>query len=211
MLNSNDKGAIAEQEIMCQAVRLGVPVLKPVAEHGRVDLAFDIAGRIWRIQCKWGALAPEGDVIMARVGTSRCTPNGYVRTTYSEQEVDLFGIYCGDLDRCFLVPIAVVNGKHYLHLRVTPPLNGQLACINLAANFEFEGAIAQLGERSAGSRKVVGSNPTSSTASDEPLVVGSNPFRDRLGGGWNRRPRARRSSSPTVAVPGSGWSRRILR
>ena len=161
-MNSNAKGAIAEQAIVFEALKLGVPVLKPVAEHGRVDLAFDIAGRIWRVQCKWGSLARDGDVIVVRVGTSRCTPDGYVRTTYAEHEVELFAIYCGDVDQCFLVPRQVVAGKHYLHLRLKSALNGQQACINLAANFEFEGAIAQLGERSAGSRKVVGSSPTSS-------------------------------------------------
>jgi hypothetical protein len=78
-MNSNDKGAIAEQAIMFHATRLGVRVLRPVAEHGRVDLAFDVAGRIWRVQCKWGRLA-GGDVITVRVGNSRCTPDGYVRT-----------------------------------------------------------------------------------------------------------------------------------
>src|ERR1700730_5789542 len=75
----------------------------------------------------------------------------------------MFGIYCGELDRCFLVPIAIVAGKHMLHLRLSPPRNGQRACINLASSFDFEGAIAQLGERLGGTQEVVGSSPTSST------------------------------------------------
>ena len=35
MLDGNRKGAIAEAEIYAAAVRLGVPVLMPMSEHGR--------------------------------------------------------------------------------------------------------------------------------------------------------------------------------
>ncbi len=63
-----------------------------------------------------------------------------------------------------------------------PPRNFQQACINLADNFDFEGAIAQLGERVNGIHEVAGSSPASSTGSDlPPTVVGVNPFRDKLG------------------------------
>ena len=52
----------------------------------------------------------------------------------------------------------------------------------MAGDFDFDGAIAQLGERAAGSRKVVGSSPTSSTlAKPNPILLGSNRFRDQLG------------------------------
>jgi hypothetical protein len=43
----------------------------------------------------------------------------------------------------------------------------------MAGDFDFDGAIAQLGERAAGSRKVVGSSPTSSTlAEPNPILLG---------------------------------------
>jgi prevent-host-death family protein len=106
----------------------------------------------------------------------------YLRTTYDAREVDFFGIYCDALDRCFLLPASVVAGKHQLHLRLTPPGNNQRACINLADSFDFEGAIAQLGERCHGMAEVVGSSPTSSTSSpSDPIAIGANPFRDHFG------------------------------
>ena len=46
MLTSNDKGLIAELEIELAAIRLGIPVLRPLNEHARCDLGFDIGGRI---------------------------------------------------------------------------------------------------------------------------------------------------------------------
>ena len=42
VLTTNQKGAIAEAEIAAAAVRTGVPVLRPMAEHGRYDLVFEI-------------------------------------------------------------------------------------------------------------------------------------------------------------------------
>lgn len=67
-----------------------------------------------------------------------------MRGTYAEHEVDLFAVYCGGLDRCFLLPSAVVAGKTELRPRLTPARNGQQLCITLAADFDFAGAIAQL-------------------------------------------------------------------
>jgi prevent-host-death family protein len=85
------------------------------------------------------------------------------------------------LDRCYLVPAARAADQHQLHLRLTPPRNGQRACITLAEEFAFDGAVAQLGERRHGMAEVRGSSPLSSTASSEPVTVGVNAFRDGLG------------------------------
>jgi hypothetical protein len=73
-LSSNMKGAIAEQAILLAAVKLGVPVTKPVAEHSRCDLAFGLGDRIWRVQVKWGRLSEAGDVVIVQLRTSRLTP-----------------------------------------------------------------------------------------------------------------------------------------
>jgi prevent-host-death family protein len=180
-MSPNHKGALAEAMICAHAISHGIDVLKPVAEHGRYDLAFDLGDRIWRVQCKWGKLDLDAGVISARTGTSRHTPQGYVVTTYSPEEVDAIAIYCDDLQEVFLVPIAVAGGKRQLHLRIQPPRNGQLASINLAGEYQL-GAVAQLGERSAGSRKVVGSNPISSTPSGAgQTTVGAHEFRNLFG------------------------------
>jgi hypothetical protein len=53
VMNSNVKGTVAELAIALEAIKLGVPVLWPVSEHDRCDLALDIGDRLWRVQCKW--------------------------------------------------------------------------------------------------------------------------------------------------------------
>ena len=56
-----------------------------------------------------------------------------------------------------------------------------MSCINLADDFDFVGAIAQLGERVNGIHEVAGSSPASSTSRDQGLVaVGSDDFRVRF-------------------------------
>jgi PD-(D/E)XK endonuclease len=102
-------------------------------------------------------------VVAAHIGTCRLTPRGYVRTTYATSEIDAIGIYCADLDKCYLVPVNDVAGQSYLHLRLSPAANNQELAIKYAATYEFPGAIAQLGERVAGSHEVGGSSPPGST------------------------------------------------
>jgi prevent-host-death family protein len=178
-MDTNRKGAIAEMKIATTAVELGVPVLRPMAEHGRYDLGFEVGDRILRVQCKWGALDEAEAVITVNLTSSWRGPHGYVRTTYSESEIDLVAVYCGVLDRCYLLPSALVADRRQILLRLAPALNGQRACINLASDYEFAGAIAQLGEHLRGTQGVAGSSPASSTPSA--VDVGCHEFRNHFG------------------------------
>jgi prevent-host-death family protein len=178
-MDSNRKGAIAEAAIALEATRLGIPVLKPVAEHGRYDIGLELGDRIARVQCKWGALDQAEAVITVNLTSSRRGPHGYVRTTYSESEIDLVAVYCGAIDRCYLLPSALVADRGQILLRLAPALNGQRACINLASDYEFAGAIAQLGEHLHGMQGVAGSSPASSTPTA--VDVGCHEFRNHFG------------------------------
>jgi prevent-host-death family protein len=102
----------------------------------------------------------------------------------AKHEIDLLAVYCDGNDHCYLLPSALVAGRTEIWLRLAVPRNRQRACINLAATFDFSGAVAQLGERVTGSHEATGSSPVSSTSST-PLNrvhdVGSNRFRDHFG------------------------------
>ena len=121
-----------------------------------------------------------------------------VRAAYDANEVDAVAAYCAKLDRCYLLPIELVEGMRAINLRLDPPRNGQRAALHWAADYEFPGAIAQLGERLLGMQEAVGSSPTSSTHDDrDETVIGSHELRNRFG--WYldghpapRRPRAQR-------------------
>jgi hypothetical protein len=162
VMNPSTKGSIAEAVIAAEAVKAGVQVLRPLIEGARYDLVFDVEGQFVRIQCKWGTR--QGAVISAYIGTCRLTPRGYIRTTYDASEVDAFALYCADLDECYLIPLGDVEGQSKVQLRLTPAANGQELAIRYAETYRLNGAIAQLGERLAGSQKVGGSSPPGSTS-----------------------------------------------
>lgn len=142
-MGPNQKGAMAEIAIANEAARLGCGVYWPLVEHGRCDLVLEIEGRTFRLQCKWAGV--RNNVVEVRLATSRYTPrNGYVRTQYSADEIDAVAVYCGELDRYFLIPIQEADGRSGFHLRLGPPRNNQEVAVNYAADYEFHGAVAQL-------------------------------------------------------------------
>ncbi len=162
-LTTNQKGAIAETAIALAAARLGIVVLKPLCDGGRYDLVFDIGGVLLKVQSKWAVR--QGDVIDIRAFSCRRTAGGgLARRGYSESEIDLLAAYCSELDRCYALPANLVSGRSRAHLRLSGTRNHQRQRVRYAADYEFPGAIAQLGERLAGSQKVAGSSPASSTS-----------------------------------------------
>jgi prevent-host-death family protein len=163
VLTSNDKGNVAEMAIALEATKLGIEVLKPVAEHGRYDLAFDLGHRIFRVQCK--SARRDGDVIRVSLVSSWHTPGGYVRNRYGADEIDLVAAHCHERGTNYLFPFDLVaEGKSSIQLRLSPPKNCQRAAIHYAAEYELAGAVAQLGERCHGMAEVRGSSPLSSTS-----------------------------------------------
>lgn len=163
--DQNIKGNVAELAIAAEAARLGLTVLMPMTEHERYDLVLGIAGRLLRVQCKWGSLRDE--VIRVRSDCSYHSPTrGYVRSTFGVDEIDAIAIYCGEVRRCYFLPIADFAGKNMIHLRVGPARNNQRASVHWATDYEFPGAVAQLEERRHGMAEVRGSSPLSSTSQE---------------------------------------------
>jgi hypothetical protein len=160
-LTSNQKGAIAEAEIACAAIRAGLDVYRPMQEHGRYDLILGIGSRLLRVQCKWAGR--RGDVVALRTDSCRRGPgNTFLRRSYSESEIDALAAYCAELDRCYLLPASLIAGKRQIYLRLAPCRNGQRALVHWAEQYRL-GAIAQLGERLHGMQEAAGSSPASST------------------------------------------------
>ena len=182
MDSPNHKGAVAEAAIALAAVRLGVEVFKPLSEHSRCDMIFEVTGILYRVQCK--TARRQGEVVVIPLLTASCTPSGYVRSRYGVEEIDLIAAYCHELDRSYLLPFeGKVGWQTTINLRLSAPLNGQRASINYASEYEFPGAVAQLGERRHGMAEARGSSPLSSIqpVAEGKRVVGAHEFRNQFG------------------------------
>ena len=166
MLTPDQKGAIAETAIAHEAVKLGYDVYRPINEGTRSDLIFGFDGRLTRVQCKWASL--RGDVIGIPCYSTRRSAGGFLKRPYTPAEIDAYAAYCPELNRCYFIPIEGFTGQVTIRLRLHPARNNQRRGIHWARDFELAarlgrpGAVAQLGERRAGSAKVRGSSPLGS-------------------------------------------------
>jgi hypothetical protein len=154
MLTTDQKGAVAELAIAGAAADFGIGVWGPYTVE-RYDLIFDLRPGLMRVQCKWANR--HGDVISVPCYRNRRNRDGLLRQYYSADEIDAYAAYCRDLDRCYFLPIDTFANRIVIQLRLAPTKNNQKRRINWAKDYEFAatlprlGAVAQLGERRAGS------------------------------------------------------------
>ena len=141
-LTPSQKGAVVEAAITAMAIQLGLVVLRPMCEGGRYDLAIDLEPKLLRVQCKFARRL--SGVLAVRLQTSRHTPGGYVRTSYTAAEVDAIAAYSPGLHRGFLIPIEEASGHRSIHLRLDPTKNNQAERIKWASDYEFAPAIERL-------------------------------------------------------------------
>jgi PD-(D/E)XK endonuclease len=167
MLTSDQKGAVAELAIAKRAAELGVGVWSAYTVE-RYDLIFDLRPRLVRVQCKWASR--YGEIMIVRCYRNRRNRDGLLTRRYSADEIDAFAAYCADVDECYFLPIERFPDRRNIQLRLGPTKNNQAQGVNWAKEYEFaatlgrRGAVAQLGERLAGSQKATGSSPVGSTA-----------------------------------------------
>ena len=168
MLTTEQRGSVAEAEVVAAAAKLGIGVAKPLTNAERYDLIFDLRTRLIRVQCK--SASSDGDVVDVRCRRCRRTAHGQLHRGYSPDEVDAFAVYCQEIDRCFFLPIDLCAGRNQIFLRLKPTKNRQSVGVNWADDFDFAatlvrlGAVAQLGERERGTLEVTGSSPVGSTS-----------------------------------------------
>lgn len=125
---------IAETAIIRAATELGIGVSRPLNPE-RYDLILDLWPRLFRVQCRWAER--RADVLVVGCYTCRRGPNGMIVRRYSADEIDGYGVYCPELDRCFFLPIEPFEGKRVVHLRLAPTKNNQTAKINLAGDYDL--------------------------------------------------------------------------
>jgi hypothetical protein len=82
--------------------------------------------------------------VTIRSYSSRRGAKGYIKRAYTSSEIDALAAYCPDLDRCFLVPIARIDGRPTVHLRIAPTRNNQVRGMNRAEDFDFAATLRTL-------------------------------------------------------------------
>jgi PD-(D/E)XK endonuclease len=141
-LTPSQKGAIAEAAFAAAVTELGLTVLRPLSEGRRYDLVVDLEPQLLRVQCKLARRC--GAALVVGLQTNRCTPGGYVSSSYTAREIDAIGVYSPDVRRCLLIPIAQAQNRRSIQLRMEPCRNGQREGVKWAQDYELKNVIESL-------------------------------------------------------------------
>jgi hypothetical protein len=128
-----DVGQRTEAAIVHLFLRRGYQVLVPCGVNQRYDLVLDLGDRFLRVQCKTGRYR-DGSVLF-NTRSIRSNRRGNFTRGY-DGEIDMFAVYCPELDRFYVVPVEVA-GRSLGMLRVDPAMNNQKRGIRWAADFEL--------------------------------------------------------------------------
>lgn len=118
MRNTKKIGDVSEAKLLAALLAKDYVVLQPFGDNERYDLVIEKDSRFFRVQCRTGRLSKLGTIL---VSTRSISSNGDRVRHYGEDEIDYFGVYCPELDKCFLVSMSVL-GSHRctFTLRVSP-------------------------------------------------------------------------------------------
>ena len=98
-------GDISEVTVLAALVRLGYRVAIPYGENQRYDFIVEKGTVFSRVQVKTGRL--RAGSILFNAYSSHAHRNGGQRSYVGD--VELFGVYCPDVQRVFLVPVRDVS------------------------------------------------------------------------------------------------------
>lgn len=118
-MSTSELGARTELAVASALTTAGFTVFIPFFNaHSRVDLVYQRADGVRRVQCKSGRLS--GNV----VGFYTCSHTGGVERGYIG-EVEDFGVYCESNGLVYLVPVVDVPSR-FATLRLAPARNNQV-------------------------------------------------------------------------------------
>ena len=131
-MNTKAVGDMSQGAVIAALLKAGQVVLLPFGDNQRYDLVVEQNGEFKRVQVKTGRLK-DGSIRFQTCSTYAHRGRG--KKDYRGQ-ADLFGIYCPENEKTYLVPVDVVgttNGR----MRIDPPKNGQVAGTRQAVDFEL--------------------------------------------------------------------------
>ena len=128
-MNTKSVGEKTEGIVLGHLLRLGMSVSLPFGNNQRYDLIVDDGGRLLKVQCKTGQFKNGCVTFWA------CSTNGFTgeKKGYKGQ-IDLFFVYCPELDKIYRVPVADI-GETQVALRVDPPRIAQKRRIRWAKDY----------------------------------------------------------------------------
>lgn len=124
--------------VIARLVQAGKFLLLPFGENQRYDIVIDEGDHFVRVQCKTGRIQ-NGVVYFPTCSSTYHHPNNQGLKCYQHPykgQADLFGVYCPDNDRVYLVPVNECGGRA-ASLRIEPSKNNQARGVRWARDYEL--------------------------------------------------------------------------
>ena len=140
MLTCKQKGISTELQCLAAFSKLGIQTLIPYGDYARYDIAIDINGTFYRIQCKTAKQYDDG-VYKISCRSTAANHSRALSRSYTNKEIDFFATIIED--KCYLIPVdeCGVNEKT---LRFIYPQVKTKVGVSLATVYELETQIAKL-------------------------------------------------------------------
>lgn len=139
MKDTSSVGDVSTAAVLADLVKAGHAVLVPWGDRHRYDLVLERAGSFERVQVKTGRVRPHGVIEFNAYSNT-----GRVQKSY-KGDAELFGVYCPDNGKTYLIPVEDV-GDSLVSLRLVPPRNNQSKGVRPAEKYEIgTGASSSVG------------------------------------------------------------------
>ncbi len=114
---TKQKGDIAEQAVILQALKLGWGVCKPIGDRLPYDIVFDIDHILYRIQVKYAWLDAKTANYIVDTRRTKTNRRQMIRENYSLQDFDFAIVYLEALHIFYIFPVSVfINYGSAIHL-----------------------------------------------------------------------------------------------
>ncbi len=106
-MNTKQKGDIAEQAAILQALKRGWGVLHPVGDRLPYDLVFDLGGCLVKIQVKTAWADQGSGNYMMDTRRTKTNRRIMLRDSYGPADFDFALVYLAEMDVFYVIPVAV--------------------------------------------------------------------------------------------------------
>lgn len=131
-MNTKDIGNRSEACVLAALLKSGEVVLLPFGDNERYDIVVERKGAFSRVQVKTGRMK-DGYIVFDTC--SSYAHRGRGKKDY-RGDADLFGVYCFETDKVYLVPVdhvGVTSGR----LRMKDTKNNQGSGVRWAKDYEL--------------------------------------------------------------------------
>ncbi len=134
-MDTKAKGNFSTLRVLIALTKVGGLVSIPWGDAGRYDLIWDNKGKLLRVQVKTGRFRRGVVTFNAYSAYQYYRKSNPIRRGY-KGDIDYFGIYCPETDKCYLVSVNDVPDR-FPTLRVVPTKNNQSRKVRWAKDYEI--------------------------------------------------------------------------